>query len=104
MRIARDELDLVAIDPGPPAMLVIVEVRSRSTSRFGSPEEGVDRHKIARLYRATSALRRLGALPDGTPLPRLPWRVDLLAVELAPQIGPGAGGPTIRHHRSVEPR
>jgi Holliday junction resolvase-like predicted endonuclease len=81
----------------------MVEVRSRSTSRFGTPEESVDRRKIARLYRAAASLRASGALPDGTPLPRLPWRVDLVALDDAPAIGPGAGGPSLRHIRAVEP-
>jgi putative endonuclease len=103
LRIGRDEVDLLALDPGPPATLVVVEVRSRSTDRFGPPEASVDRDKILRCYRALAALRRTGTLPDGTPLPRRPWRVDLVAVDLDPTLGPGVGGPRVRHLRSVLP-
>jgi len=103
IHVGRDELDLVAIDPGPPAAVVVVEVRSTSSGRFGSPEESVDRRKVARLYRASATLRLAGRLPDATPLPRLPWRVDLVAVDDAPAIGPSAGGPMVRHLRALEP-
>lgn len=103
VRVGRDEIDLVAVEPGPPDVLVFVEVRSHATSRFGAPEESVDRRKIARLYRAASTLGLGGTLPDGTRLPRLPWRIDLVAVDDAPSLGLGLGGPAIRHVRSVEP-
>ena len=103
VRVARDEIDLVAIEPGSPPTLVIVEVRSRATSRFGTAEESVDRRKVARLYRAALGLRRSGVLPDGSPVPELHWRVDLIAIDDAPAIGPGAGGPAIRHVRALEP-
>lgn len=104
VRVGRDEIDLVAVEPGPPSALVIVEVRTRAGGRFGSPEESVDRRKVARLYRAAAALRAIGTLPGGTPIPALPWRVDLVAVDDAPAIGPGAGGPAFRHVRALEPR
>jgi putative endonuclease len=101
VRIGRDEVDIVAVDPGPPANLVVVEVRSRSSGRFGPPEASVDRAKLLRCYRALATLRRAGRLPDGTRLPFLPWRVDLVAVDLHPIIAPGQGGPRIRHLRAV---
>ena len=103
VRVGRDELDILAVDPGPPAALVAVEVRLRSTSLFGAPEESIDRRKVGRLYRAMSALTAAGTLPDGTPLPRLPWRVDLVAIDDGPAIGPGTGGPAVRHLRNLEP-
>lgn len=103
LRVGRDEIDLLALEPGSPPTLVVVEVRSRSTTRFGSPEESVDTPKVRRLYRAAAALRTAGRLPDGTALPRLPWRVDLVAVDDAPAIGPDAGGRQLRHLRALEP-
>jgi putative endonuclease len=103
VRSGRNELDIIAVDPGPPAVLVAVEVRLRSSSLFGTPEESVDRRKIARLYRAMSTLVTAGALPDGAALPRLRWRVDLIAIDDAPLIAHGVGGPAIRHLRSLEP-
>ncbi|TAM56079.1 MAG: hypothetical protein EPN50_10450 [Chloroflexota bacterium] len=103
VRVGRDEIDLLAIDPGPPQTLVAVEVRSASSRRFGPPEGRVDGAKARRCYRAAFGLRRIGVLPDGTPLPRLPWRVDLLAVDLDPSLGRGLGGPAFRHLRAIEP-
>ena len=90
VRVGRAELDLVAADPGPPAALVVVEVRWRARRDFGLPEETVDGRKRARLHRAGFALRELGQLPDGTPLPVLPVRFDLVVVE---------PGDRIRHYR-----
>ena len=89
LRVGRAEIDLLAIDPGPPAALVVVEVRWRARRDFGLAEETVDGRKRARLHRAAFALRDAG-LPDGRPLPALPFRFDLVAVE------PGG---RLRHHR-----
>ena len=49
VRIGRLELDLVAVDPGPPPALAVVEVRWRAGRDFGLPEETVDFRKRARL-------------------------------------------------------
>ena len=81
VRVGRAELDLVATDPGPPPALIVVEVRWRSRRDYGLPEETVDGRKRGRLHRAGYALRELGQLPDGTPLPMLPIRFDLVVVE-----------------------
>lgn len=90
VRVGRAELDIVALEPGPPATLVIVEVRWRGRRDFGLPEETVDGRKRARLHRAGYSLRELGRLADGTPVPDLAMRFDLVAVE------PGG---RLRHHR-----
>jgi putative endonuclease len=92
VRVGRDELDLVTVDSGPPAALVVVEVRWRARRDFGLPEETVDARKRARLRRATFRLRESGRLPDGARLPVLPLRLDLVVVE------PGG---RLRHHRHV---
>ena len=101
VRVGRDELDIVALDPGPPVMLVVAEVRYRSRRDFGLPEETIDRRKWRRLWRAVSTLLDLGSLPDGYPIPRRPLRIDLIVVE--PAVGEG-GEPRIRHYRAAEPR
>jgi Holliday junction resolvase-like predicted endonuclease len=88
VRVGRGELDLVAVDPGPPAELVIVEVRWRRDRGFGLPEETVDWRKRRHLRHAAARLMEQG-LPDGSPLPMLPLRFDLLVVEPA----------EMRHHR-----
>ena len=95
-RVGRLELDLVALDPGPPSALVVLEVRWRRTRTFGLPEETVDGRKVARLRRAAGALVAAGRLPDGTRLPRAPVRLDVVAVEPGP-----AGSLRVRHHRAV---
>jgi putative endonuclease len=99
VRLGREELDLVALDPGPPPALVIVEVRARGRRDFGLPEETLDHRKRAALRRAIGALLVAGRLPDGTPLPRAPLRFDLVAVE-AGSAGKG-DGPELRHHRGI---
>lgn len=90
VRVGRDELDLVAVDPGPPRALVVVEVRWRARRDFGLPEETVDGRKRAKIHRAGFALRESGRLPDGGELPQLPMRFDLIVVE------PGG---RLRHYR-----
>ncbi|HEX3428198.1 MAG TPA: YraN family protein [Candidatus Limnocylindrales bacterium] len=91
LRVGRGELDLVAIDVGPPPELVIVEVRWRGRRDFGLAEETLDHRKRAHLRASIGRLLADG-LPNGAPLPSLPIRVDLVVVE---------PGERIRHHRHV---
>jgi putative endonuclease len=91
--VGRHELDLVAVDPGPPARLVIVEVRLRSTRAFGLAEETVDFRKRRHIRDAAWRMIAAGALPDGRPLPQLPARFDIIVVEPDP--------PRLRHHRAA---
>lgn len=92
----RSELDIVAVDPGPPGRLVVVEVRWRASRAFGVVEESFDHAKRSRLRAGIARLLEAGALPDGTRLPALPIALDLVVVE------PGAdGNPNIRHHRDA---
>src|SRR5262245_63089797 len=93
VHVGRHELDLVAVDPGPPPRLAIVEVRLRSTRRFGLAEETVDFRKRRRLRDAAWTMVAAGALPDGHPLPKLGLRIDLVVVEPDP--------PRIRHYRGA---
>jgi putative endonuclease len=92
VRVSRAELDIVAIDPGPPATLVVVEVRFRRNRDFGLPEETVDHRKLARLRNAAHGLRAAGRLPDGTAWPMLPIRLDIVVIE---------PGKALRHYRHV---
>jgi Holliday junction resolvase-like predicted endonuclease len=90
IHVGRFELDLIAVDPGPPRALVAIEVRWRADRGFGLPEETVDGRKRARVRAGAYGLLERGTLPDGSPLPHLPLRLDLIVVE---------PGDRIRHHR-----
>jgi Holliday junction resolvase-like predicted endonuclease len=92
----RSELDIVAVDPGPPERLVVVEVRYRRSRDFGLPEETLDHEKRARLRRGIARLLDAGTLPDGSELPHLPIAVDLAVVE--PGTGPSS---TVRLYRNA---
>ena len=97
VRVGRHELDIVAIDPGPPRTLVIVEVRWRSRRDFGLPEETFDHRKRGHLRSAIGRLLEDG-LPGGVAAPTLPIRIDLVVVE------PGLGSEDaarVRHHRNA---
>lgn len=91
VRSGRAEIDILAVDPGPEAWLVAVEVRWRRRRDFGLAEETVDRAKLGRLRAAALSLRERAPL-TGSPIPHLPVRVDVVAVE---------PGDRLRHHRHV---
>ncbi len=58
-RSGHKELDLVARSGN---TLVVVEVKTRGSARFGNPEDAVDMRKIRRLVLATDAYLRLKCL------------------------------------------
>jgi putative endonuclease len=91
LHVGRNELDIVAVDPGPPRALVIVEVRWRSRRDYGLAEETVDHRKRLRVRQAAYALLERGELPH------LPLRFDLVVVEP----GERGGEPRVRHHRAA---
>jgi putative endonuclease len=98
VRVGPDELDILALQPGDPVVLVIVEVRSRSGPGFGAAVESIDARKVARLYRAASGVwrerqRRLA------PVRPLTWRVDLLTLGRAG----GSGWRVEAHVRGLAP-
>ena len=98
LHVGRAEIDLLAVDPGPPRTLVVVEVRWRAGRGYGLPEETVDWRKRSRLRAAIGRLVESAILPDGTALPPLPIRIDVVAVEPATD---ATGRPRIRHHRAA---
>jgi putative endonuclease len=97
----RGELDLVALDPDAPGALVVVEVRGSRTQRFGAPEESVDRRKLARVRAAAFELLRTGWPVQHAAGRHRAVRIDVIAIDLDPAIGRGAGGPVVRHLRGV---
>ncbi len=75
VRVGRLELDVVATRG---SLLVVVEVRTRTSRRFGSPVDTLDHQKINRVRRAAAAY---AATLD--PRPR-EVRLDAAAVTLSP--------------------
>ncbi len=69
-RCRGGEVDIVARDGH---TLVFVEVRSRTGTRYGTPEESLSRTKLRRLWRAAH-------LYVGTFDPGFPIRFDVVAV------------------------
>ena len=72
-RCREGEIDIVARERD---CLVFVEVRTKSSTGFGSPEESVTRTKAAHLRAA--AERYLQTHPDSLES----WRIDFVAVEM----------------------
>lgn len=89
-RCARGELDIVASDP---AALVVCEVKTRTTERFGAPFEAVTRQKLRRLR--TLAGLWLQAHPDGARHPAV--RIDVVSI-----LRPASGPARICHLRGVQ--
>ncbi len=87
VRVGRlGELDVIAEHRG---TLVFVEVKTRRTAVYGAPEEALTFFKRRSLLRAIEAYRSRHGLE------RLPYRLDVIAIEFA------ADTPVIRHHQAV---
>lgn len=77
------EIDLIAVRKG---TLIFVEVKTRRSLKYGSPEESVTPSKLAKLGRAIRwYLQSKGLL-------RARYRLDLVSVDLS------GSEPEIRHH------
>lgn len=74
-RCRDGEIDIVAEKGG---QLVFVEVRTRRSTEFGTPEESITPAKREKLIQvATAYLQTYHALSQS-------WRIDVVAVELGP--------------------
>jgi putative endonuclease len=72
-RCGRGEIDIIAEQRD---CLVFIEVRTKTSLQYGSPEESITSIKQARLRRlAMQYLQRCDKLPRE-------WRIDVVAVEL----------------------
>lgn len=93
-RCARGEIDIVARDA---AALVVCEVKTRSTERFGAPFEAVTRQKLARLRRL--AMLWLDARPraERRQLRGCDIRIDVISI-----LRPRGGTAQITHLRGVQ--
>ena len=97
VRVGRGELDLVAVDPGPPPRSSSSRSAGGGTGRSGCRRRRSTGASAGRSGSPPSALIDRG-LPDGRPLPPLPLRFDLVVVE--PPLRAG-DEPRVRHHRHV---
>jgi Holliday junction resolvase-like predicted endonuclease len=96
VHVGRSELDIVAVEPGPPRRLAVIEVRWRRSREFGLAEETFDSRKRARLVAGLGRMLEAGSLPDGTELPRLPIALHLAVVVPGPK-----GRPTVKLYRDA---
>lgn len=86
-RCAAGEIDIVALDGD---ILVVIEVKTRSSLRYGHPFEAISAAKLARLYRLAGAWSRYHDL-------RCPRRrIDAVAV-----MDDGVGPVRVEHLRAV---
>lgn len=74
-RCREGEIDLVARDR---STLVFVEVKTRTSDRFGPPEEAVTAPKLDRMQRAAAAYLATFGSPD------IDWRIDVVAIDCSP--------------------
>lgn len=75
-RCARGEIDLVARDG---EELVFVEVRTRRGESAGTPESSITPRKTQRLLHLAQEYLLAHQLEE------IPWRIDLIAIQLDPQ-------------------
>lgn len=88
-RCAAGEIDIVAVERGPDysagiedaRWLVLVEVRTRRGDRFGSARQSVARRKQAKLRELALTYVQQNAWQG-------PWRIDVVAVQLNPNLPP----------------
>ncbi|MEA1959225.1 MAG: YraN family protein [Chloroflexota bacterium] len=74
-RTREGEIDIVAESDG---TLVFVEVRTKTSRNFGTPEESITVRKKARLIALAEAYI------DGHDDAPASWRIDVVAIELGP--------------------
>jgi putative endonuclease len=87
-RLPTGELDLVVLDG---RTIVFVEVKTRSSSDVGHPEDAVDATKQRKLTRlAVTFMKRHGLL-------EFPARFDVVAITWPP----GRGRPTVEHFKNA---
>jgi len=90
-RCRQGEIDVVALDV-PHRELVVCEVKTRTSDRFGVPVECVTPAKLARLRRLAGAW--LGSHPDVS--------VRTVRIDVVGIICPPGAAPTVVHVRAVD--
>lgn len=85
-RTRGGEIDIVAVDGD---TLVFIEVKTRSSDRFGTPEDAINSHKLRFIERAGKFFRfGRDNLPEAE-------RIDVVAVDLSGE------KPDIRHTKNA---
>ena len=76
VRLREGEIDIIAEKD---EVLVFIEVRTRTSNSYGTPEESVTTQKKERLIALAEAY-----IEDRDDLPSS-WRIDVVAIELGPK-------------------
>ena len=76
VRLREGEIDIIAEKD---EFLVFIEVRTRTSNSYGTPEESVTAQKKGRLIALAEAY-----IEDRDDLPSS-WRIDVVAIELGPK-------------------
>lgn len=87
VRTPCGEIDLIARKAG---VLVFIEVKTRSSSVYGHPEEAVDQNKISHMIDSAESFL------EENPACAQDWRLDVIAVIRDP-----AGDPQITHFENA---
>jgi putative endonuclease len=86
------ELDIIALENTRDGdVLVFVEVKTRSTTSFGYPEEAVDIHKREHLLHSARAYLQ------EQPMPADAWQIDVISIQRLPD----SAAPELVHFKDV---
>lgn len=88
-RCPDGEVDIIAVQPGSPPVVVFCEVKCRRSTAFGQPVEAITAVKLAKLRQLVQAWLQ----QFDRPVPRV--RLDAIGVLLDPS------GPRINHLRGI---
>lgn len=81
VRTPRGEIDLIAFQESSQSspVVVFVEVKTRTNTGFGLPEEAVDPRKLDHIFLSADAY-----LQDHPEQAALEWRIDVIAIQGQP--------------------
>lgn len=88
-RCAEGEVDIIAVQPGSPPVVVFCEVKCRRNTTFGQPIEAITAAKLEKLRQ----LVQVWLQQFDSPVPSV--RLDAIGVLLSPS------GPRINHLRGI---
>jgi len=71
------EIDIVAIENTIPKQIVFIEVKTRTSDKFGSPDEALTKAKIERMIKSAILF-----IKENNDFRSFIWRVDLIGILL----------------------